>query len=371
MRTVCIDCRYIGARPSGIAEVVQGLIDFIPALAPDLNFLLLRNPARAEPLSQASNVREVEVPQAANGPATMWWLPRVVDLAGVDLFHATFNIMPAGLKMPCVTTVHDLMWLNHPRWCNPGLIDRAFYRHGIERALRRSAAIATVSEATRRDVVARAPRMAERSFTTLSGVSPDFALQDPDWSVLSRLGLRRDRRYILTVGQYAPYKNHEGALGAFARAFNGRSDMELVMVQRRGRGAAHLSKLAERLNIAPNIRILPPVSREEMVQLYCGATALLHPSFCEGFGNPLAEAMACGCPVVTSDISAMPEVTRGAALMADPRDPAAMGAVLRQVADDPALARTMRVKGLDRARELSWPDFAAANLAIYRKVLGK
>lgn len=368
---VCIDCRYLGPRPSGIAETVRALVDFIPALAPDLDFLLLRSPAYEGRLSDAANVREVVVHRAANGPATMWWLPRVTDLSDVSLFHATFNIMPAGLTMPCVTTIHDLMWLTNPRWCNSrplGRMEALFHAHGIRRALRRAAAITTVSEASRTQIIAHCPPAGRETFTTMSGVSPDFRPVRRDTARLAELGLRPDRQFVLTVGQYAPYKNHEGALHAFAHAFD-RSDIDLVLVQRMGRKADRLLRLAAALGIRERVHLLRPVSRQDLVQLYSAAAALLHPSFCEGFGNPVAEAMACGCPVVTSNVSAMPEVTAGAALLAPPRDPRAIAAALRRAVDDRKLAASMREAGLARAAQLSWRAFAAETLAVYRRVL--
>ena len=373
MTTICIDCRYIGARPSGIGEVVQGLVDWAPMLAPDLRFLLLRSAGRSTPLSTARNVAEVIVPHAANGPATMWWLRHVVDLKGVDLFHAPANIMPAGLPVPCVVTVHDVMWLTHPSWCRSGvrgLIDRAFYRHGIRRALRDAAALATVSAASAGAIAALAPSAAARTSVTLSGLSPRFAPVGGMEGRLAALGLAAGRRHVLTVGQYAPYKNHDGALRAFAQAFAGRGDVDLVLVQRMGRGASALLALAEQLGIGGRVQVLAGVAFEDLLALYSSAAALLHPSFCEGFGNPLAEAMACGCPVVTSDVSAMPEVTAGAALLASPYDPGAIAAQLRRVVDDAGLAEVMRQRGLARAGELSWRRFAEANLAVYRRVLG-
>jgi glycosyltransferase involved in cell wall biosynthesis len=372
-QTVCIDCRYLGPRPSGIAETVQALVEFLPQLAPDLDFLFLRSPAHDGPLSRAANVREVVVPQAANGPATMWWLPRVVDLNGVNLFHATFNIMPAGLAMPCVVTVHDLMWLTDPDLCASGPVGRLqalFHAHGIRRALHRAAAIATVSEASRAAIRIAAPAAADRTFVTLSGVSPEFAPVPADKAVLAALGLRPERPFVLTVGQYAPYKNHEGALRAFALAFAEGPDVDLVLVQRRGRGAGRLTRLAESLGVAERVHLLAPVDRPALVQLYSLAAALLHPSLSEGFGNPLAEAMACGCPVVTSNVSAMPEVTGGAALLAPPTDPSAIAAALRTVVCDPRKAQVLRDAGRARARMLSWSAFAAENLAVYRHVLG-
>lgn len=367
---ICIDARYVRSRPSGIGEVVRALIDHAPVLAPDLNFLLLKHPDAQAPLSTAPNVAERVVRAAANGPATMWWLARATDLAGVDLFHAPANIQPAGLPMPCVTTVHDLMWLTHPDWAAQpgwrGRVDRLYYAHGIRRALRRSTWIATVSAATRDAIAAIDPAAATRTRVTPSGVAPAFRLPAPD-----ELHPRGGRRYVLTVGQGAPYKNHRAALDAFARAFADRDDIDHVFVQRQGAGAAALLDRAATLGLSGRVQVLPAIGQEALVALYGHALALCHPSLMEGFGNPLAEAMACGCPVVTSDVSAMPEVTGGAALLASPHDVSAIAAALRRIADEPGLSATLRACGLARAAHLSWRAFAAANVAIYREMLAR
>ena len=370
-RLVCLDCRYLGDRPSGIGECVNALVEHLPALAPDWRFRLLRSPRRRDSLSAAANCEEVVVKAAANGPASAWWLPRIVDLAGIDLFHAPANILPRGLPARCLTTVHDIMWLTHPHWCTTrrtGLIERWFYGSGIRHALRHSAAIATVSAATREEIVTRGLAAAERVHVTPSGVDPAFRPSDRRPELLQDLGIAADRRFVLIVGQNAPYKNHEGALRAFHAAFADAGDMHLVLVQRRSAGPP-LEPLVRQLGLAGRVHPLETVSRHDLIGLYSAALALLHPSFCEGFGNPLAEAMACGCPVVTSQISAMPQVTGGAALLVDPRDTAAMAAALRRVAHDPACAQRMRAAGLERARSLQWGDFARANLALYRSVL--
>jgi glycosyltransferase involved in cell wall biosynthesis len=372
MPTICIDCRYIGPRPSGIAEVVRGLIDHVPELAPDLSFLLLRHPAHRGRLSDAPNVVEQVVWQAANGPATMWWLPEVVDLSRVDLFHATFNIMPAGLTMPCLVTIHDIMRLTHPAWCRAGVrgeVERLFYGHGLRRAIRCADAIAAISTATATQVVAYDPGATERTTVTLSGVSDHFRPVVPAPAALAALGLASDRPFVLTVGQDAPYKNHEGALRGFAAAFAGDREIDLVMVQRRGPGQVRLESLARALGLAGRVHFLSVVDGNALVTLYSAARVLLHPSFAEGFGNPVAEAMACGCPVVTSTTSSMPEVAGGAALLADPHDIASIAGRLLAVVRSPARAEWMRAAGLSRAGELRWRSFAAANLALYRRLL--
>ena len=372
VKTICIDCRYLGDKPSGIGEVTQALVDHLPRLAPDFRFLLIRQAARAERLSAAENVTEVALNSPANGPGTMWFLPSLIDLSGVDLFHAPFNILPRGLRMKTLATVHDIMWLTHPKWCNPsayGLIERRFYAHGINRALSEASAIATVSEATRDAIIEHRPDVHERLHVTQSGVSERFREVEVDDAVLQRIGLKSGQKFVLTTGQFAPYKNHEGAVEGFAKAFADRPDVALVMVQRRGSGASALTALARKLGIEDQVHFTGTVEFETLLQLYSGALALLHPSLCEGFGNPLAEAMACGCPVVTSNLGAMPEVTGGAALLVNPRDTDGIARGLREVANSSELAATLRDKGLARAKELSWESFAEKNLAIYRKLL--
>ena len=372
MKTVCIDCRYLGDKPSGIGEVTRALAEFAPRLAPEFRFLLIRNAARAKMLSEQDNVTEIALRNPANGPGTMWFLPSLIDLSDVDLFHAPFNILPRGLKMKTVATVHDIMWLTNPKWCNPsayGLVERRFYAHGIKRALNRASAIATVSAATQRAILDHRPDVEGRVHVTMSGVSKRFRKVAVEPDLLQRIGLKPGQSFVLTAGQFAPYKNHEGAVESFAKAFADRPDIALVMVQRRGSGAHELSKLAQRLGVKDRVHFTGTLEFETLLQLYSGALALLHPSLCEGFGNPVAEAMACGCPVITSNLSAMPEVAGGAALLVDPRDTDEIAQALRSVAQESGLAAELREKGLERAKELSWESFARKNVDLYARVL--
>lgn len=371
MTIICIDSRYIGPRPSGIGKVQQALVDHLPQMAGDIEFLLLKRSDAPKSLSSASNVREVTLSSGANSPATMWGLPWIAPLSGVDLFHATFNIMPAGLRMPCVTTVHDIMWLANPQWCTgrlPHALERRFYAHGISRALAKSAAITTVSDASKRELLSWDPRLQGRVFTTPPGVDARFR-HNPCQSEPTTPGWPTGKHVVLTVGQYAPYKNHEGALQAFARAFNGREDVALVFIQRLNQASETLKKLARDLGIESQVHFLGPVDDDALVACYNSARVLLHPSLCEGYGLPMVEAMACGCPVVASDRSAMPEVLDGAGLTAPVEDPDAIAGALRKVVDDPQVMSSLRQAGLERATRLSWRTFAQATLDVYRTIL--
>jgi len=376
---IAIDCRYIRERPSGIGPYVQSLVDHLPRLAPDRHFLFLKHPKAPARLSYAPNVHEVVFPYDANGPATMWMMPMLADLRGVDLFHATFNIEPAGLKMPVVTTVHDVMWLKYPHWArNPGAwgrLETLFYQHGIRRALRHSTRIAAISQATKDEIGSVDRAAAERTRVTYYGVSDDWR---PPKDEQERAFAEKMRekwvtgapRYVLTVGQWAPYKNHVAVVRAFADAFRDDASIHLALVQRLGEGSRVLTKLAQERGIEGRIHFLKNVPFDELRALFWGAICLCHPSLYEGFGNPPSEALGAGCPVITSNRSSMPEVSGGAGILVDPESDAQIADALKRVATDAALAAKMRADGLEKVKQFRWETTAARTLDVYREILG-
>lgn len=378
--TVCVDCRYIRERPSGITTLVQALVDYLPTLAPDLNFLFLKHPKGPERLSPAPNASEIVVRAEANGPSTLLWFPSVVDLSRVDLYHNTFNIMPYRMPVPAVVTINDIMQIKHPSWAKgPGALGWAevlYKRHTTLVAFRSARRMIAISEATLREIASVDPEAARRTSVALEGISPDFHAMDGAEGERLIEGARRRYvpgagRYVLTVGQFSGYKNHERVLRAFARAFRDDAATHMVFIQRLGVGPKVLRPIARELGVDARVHFAQGLPLVDLVALYNGALALCHPSLYEGFGNPPAEAMACGCPVVTSNRSSMPEVAAGAALLVDPESVEDIASALSRVATDPALAASLGARGLERASQLSWKRFAEINLETYRAALAE
>ena len=176
------------------------------------------------------------------------------------------------------------------------------------------------------------------------------------------------RPFVLFVSSLWPYKNCDGLLQAWALARGdlGHRQLAIVGAGRDEKYLAWLQSLAAQLGITSDVTFVGGVPLEETVSFYRAADVLVYPSLNETFGLPILEAMSCGCPVVTSDTSAMPETAGGAALLADPKDPASIAkAIVEAVGSG---RDRMRDLGLRRAAQFTWGATAASTLDVYREV---
>src|SRR5207253_1732402 len=169
-----------------------------------------------------------------------------------------------------------------------GVVETAFYQHGIRRALKRAARIPTISQSSKDEIATIDAKAAERTRVTMFGVSDEWRPATSEEDGLAAREARQKwapgaQRYILTVGRYAPYKNHPAVLRAFARAFGKDDSMHLVFVQRLGEGSRALSAIGRDLGIEARVHFAKNVPFPELRALFWGATALCHPSLYEGF----------------------------------------------------------------------------------------
>ena len=280
---------------------------------------------------------------------------------GVDVIHATGIAVPPP-SAPLVYTLHDLAFRHEPSWFTAN--GRRFFERALELALRRADMVVCPSEATRRDCVA-AGFAAERVRVIPLGTEPVPVGPDRVGRVRAAYGLNRP--YVLWTGSVEPRKNLRRLVEAFTRL--GRNDLDLVLVGPDGWGAETGSLLA---SAAGRIRPLGFVPRHELAALYAGAQLFCYPSLLEGFGLPVAEAMAQGTPVVTSAGTATEEVVGGGGLVVDPTDVGAIAAAMNTVLEDPDLAQGLGSEGerLAAAR-FTWDRVADRLEAVYEEVAGR
>ena len=371
---VMIDARYLNGSHSGIGRYTEQLIRHLVALDDTLRLRLITDPRRPRPMRH-ERIDHQTFWAAPNSLSTRHLLARRIDFSGVDLFHSPFNILPAGLPVPAVFTLHDIMWLLDPGLCTSKQWKRwvtgSFYRTFIPHSAREAAAILTVSEHSRGDIEAWFPEVKGRVAVSPNGISNDFRPVPParGWPLINQW-LPPRSRFALIVGQGTPYKNHAGALRAFVEALADDPDTYFVMVRRlHGRGDAELKELMADPRLNSRVIPLNYVSFEQLQALYSLATAFLFPSLYEGFGLPALEAMACGTAVVASDRGAPAEVCGDGAVLVDPDDTDQMAHALRRLFYDDEYRHQVEARGLRRAGSFRWENTAREALNLYRRVL--
>jgi len=345
---VGVDARAAAEVPAGRGRVVRELLRAWAARTDDARFrLYCREPW--EPLGE--RLEWVTVP--AHDP--LWHL-RTARRASheCDVFLSTNSYLTVWFtRIPCAVIVHDLVAFLDGMQAQPraARIERATIRP----ALRRAAVLLCNSEATRSDLVGRFPAAGAKTRVVPFAADARFAAAAPDPEVLARH--RLDRPYVLAVGTLEPRKNLERLIAAW----EGLPDSHaLALVGPRGWDDERIVAAAQR---AGDVRLLGRVSDADLGALYAGAACFAYPSLYEGFGLPVLEAMAAGAPVLTSNVSSLPEVAGDAALLVDPRDTDAIREGLSRLLGDDALRARLRERGRARAAEFSWDRTAGEILA--------
>jgi glycosyltransferase involved in cell wall biosynthesis len=270
-----------------------------------------------------------------------------------DLFHAPHYVVPLSPPAATVVTLHDLMHLHRPE--HGSLVRRTYARTMIRRAARLAARVIAVSEATRRELIALLPSIAGRAVTIPNGVDRRFFEGGRGTPSPASRG-----KYLLFLGNDKPHKNLENLLGAFVSLRREMPELELL-----------LAGVAPSRPGPPGARALGFVPDAAVAPLLAGACALVLPSFAEGFGLPVAEAMAAGTPVACSDLPALRETAGEAALYFDPHDVASIARTVGTLLDDEATRERLRNFGRDRAASLTWDAAAERTSALYREVLAE
>lgn len=295
------------------------------------------------------------------------WLhpPRLLP-DGIDVYHATYWPLPLDRRIPMVLTIHDLLTLREPSW---GTAKMRTEQHTILALARRAAHILCDSDATRQDVLARTAIAPERVSTVYLGVAPEmFAEVAPEQVAAVRRRHGVERPYIVSLSTRDPRKNLGRLIDAYDMLCEDVGpEWDLVLI---GAGGWGKDDVAPRMARPRQGRVIVTghIPREDIAPMLAGAGAMGYVSLAEGFGLPPLEAMACGCPVVTSNVSSLPEVVGDAALTVDPLDTEAIGDALQRVLTDRALADNLRARGRERARQFTWEKTARATLAVYEKV---
>jgi glycosyltransferase involved in cell wall biosynthesis len=292
-----------------------------------------------------------------------WTLRRI----GADLVHGPVFIAPAITSCPAVITIHDLSFIRFPALFRPA--NRLYLTLMARLSARRARRVIAVSAHAAAETAQLLGVPPERIDVIYHGVDPVFRpLPDGETAAFrQRQGV--PGRFVLFLGTLEPRKNLIRLLEAFGRIYNG--VVKLVLAGGKGWLYDELFAQVESLGLGEAVIFPGYVKGDDLPLWYNAATVVAYPSLYEGFGLPVLEAQACGTPVLTSNVSSLPEAAGDAALMVDPYDVEALAAGLDRLLTDAALRRELRERGLAHARKFSWPRTARETACVYRQALGR
>ncbi|MCC7228866.1 MAG: glycosyltransferase family 4 protein [Fimbriimonadaceae bacterium] len=349
---IALDARLVGGTNTGDSTYWSGLIEALAHGDCGLDFLLFSNAPRPQGIPNCRNFRWIEVPSRSN----RWWsyvsFPLAARKMGAKAIHTQYSLSP--LAGSCgITTVHDVSFFIGPEWFRPK--DRVILQRTVPASVKRAARVIAVSQTCQREIEHFIPGAKGKVRAIYNGL-PSWIAHDPaPQPTLDRLQVQKP--FILTVGTRWPRKNMSLAVDA-AKKLDG---IDLVVTGKPGWGSQPEGS---------RVRAVGYVANEELCSLYSAASLYLAPSRHEGFGIPLIEAFACGCPVLCSTGGALPEVAGEAAEIEPTWDPEHWAATIRRLLADSSKLEILRQKGIVRAKQFDWKDSARQTVEVYREVLG-
>jgi glycosyltransferase involved in cell wall biosynthesis len=295
-------------------------------------------------------------------------LPMMVRQHKIDLLHSPHYTMP--LLCPCrsVVTFCDMIFFLHPEVHS--LSKRIFFRAMMSASSRRADAIIAISESTARDVrdlLRVAPDKVHAIPLAAGSNYRPIADRNAVNRVCRQYGLQAGE-YVLFIGVLEPRKNIPVLLHAYRELANRGIRQKLAIVGKKGWMFDEIFSTVQTLKIEDKVVFTGYVPEKDLPALYNGACLFVYPSLYEGFGLPVLEAMSCGTPVVTSNVSSMPEIVGDAGILVDPHDVHQLTEGLIKVISDDNLGRSLRQRGLERAAHFSWERTARETLQVYYNV---
>jgi glycosyltransferase involved in cell wall biosynthesis len=364
-----VDAHAIGCHLTGNETYVRNLLRCFAEADRQAEFLAYISAPGAERwVPERFGIRRV----SANPYFRLGWdLPRLLRRDRPDLIHVQYTAPLLG-STPIVVTVHDVSFLERPEYFTH--VRRSQLRYTVARTVRRAAMVLTVSEFSR-DAILRAYDISPGRVRAIpNAANPDFRVIGRDRAVASvraRLGFHAP--FVFSLGDLQPRKNQIGLITAFMKLLTAHPQLKhhLVLAGKETWFTPRVREAASASGFADRIHFTGFVCDGDLLELYNACDCFVFPSFYEGFGLPILEAMACGRAVACSNTSAMPEVADGAGLLFNPHSADDIKRSMADILLDAELRGRMERLGLQRAAQFSWQRSARETLSVYEEVVAE
>jgi glycosyltransferase involved in cell wall biosynthesis len=367
---IAIDARKL--RDFGIGTYIRNLVEQLARLDQDTEYVLMLPPADVEfAAGLGENFRGVPETARPYSFGEQLRIPLALARDRIHLLHEPHYVLPPATRCRSVVTIHDCIHLMFPQYL-PNRLAPYYARAAMWSATRTADRILTVSEASKHDILRFFHIAPERVEVIYNALDTRFS-EPPDEEHMERVRQRYQLHhpYILYVGNIKPHKNLERLIAAFGRVRQegGPDDLRLIVIGDELSRYPALRQAVHRHKLDKHVRFLGFQPAHTLIAFYRLARAFVFPSLYEGFGLPPLEAMACGTPVVTSNLSSLPEVAGGAAVLVDPYDIEAIADGIRRAISDEPLRADLIARGRARVHDFSWQVAARKTHAIYMGIL--
>jgi glycosyltransferase involved in cell wall biosynthesis len=362
-----IDARLVYYSQAGISQYILRLIQGLAGIDRENEFIILQSRKDKHIIVDKPNFKRVSLWTPSHHRLEQYALRVEISGLNLDVLHSPDFIPPFHCRCKSIITIHDLAFLLYPHFLTK---DSARYYSQIDEAVKRTDHIIAVSESTRQDTIRLLGAPKHKITVIYESANPIYRLVN-DREILeqtkNKYHITGD--FILFVSTIEPRKNVPTLLKACRQLLDSyKADVKLAVVGRRGWLSEEVFTLVDELKLTNDILFLDRVPVEDLLHLYNAAQLLVQPSFYEGFGLPPLEAMACGTPVVVSNVSSLPEVVGDAGLLVDPENVSELTVAIWRVLTDEALRAELIAKGFKRARCFSWEKTALETLELYQRV---
>jgi glycosyltransferase involved in cell wall biosynthesis len=354
----------------GIGTYIRNLLRQLARLDRDTEFVVFCRPEDREALTAlGENFRPVAEHAANYSIGEQFSIPLAVWRERVTLFHAPHYVLPALVRCRSVVTIHDCIHLMFPQYL-PSRLALQYARTSIALATSRATRVMTVSESSKRDILRFFEAPAEKIDVIYNAYDERFTVEPREEDVVRvRERYQLHDEFVLYAGNVKPHKNLERLIDAFDLVRKrGLDHLKLVIIGDDISKYTALRRAVHQHQLHKFVRFLGYLPEETLAVMYRLAGVFVFPSLYEGFGLPPLEAMASGTPVVTSNVSSLPEVAGDAAVLVDPYDAHAIAEGIHRVLTDETLRRDLRKKGVARAGMFSWETSVRRVHKIYMQV---
>lgn len=365
---IVIDAHLAVKRIDGIARYLIGLLTHLPKIDKTIEYTILDLPrpksALPDTIFEESNVNRRELNLMGPSPLQHLFMGNWVRRLGADLYHHPQYDLPVGIGVPTVITIHDLKHIFHPSFLSgKSRLKRFYIKQSLSHAVRACNQAIAVSQNTLRDMIRNRGDAADKTTVIYHGVDEVGAVP----ALNGTLGKRLSKPFILFVGTRRPHKNIEGLIKMLA-ILRERKDVDVDLVIA-GKGYSDYDqpeRLTAEISMQDHVHFLDFVPDNELLSLYGAARFVALPSFYEGFGLPVLEAMAHGKPVLGANVTSIPEILGEAGLLANPHDVEDLADKAFQLLSSESLVKELSEKARERSKTFSWRRMAKATLEVYQ-----